>query len=124
MDLNDFKNLAEAFQAIAIGLAVIIGGIWAFYRFWSLQEMGRARWELEKLQKSLTERATINVSLFARSETNPGGSGYYIEVAASLTNIGNRTEVLNWSDGGVFTAPVLGRDKGNVVLGELIKTNQ
>lgn len=124
MDLTNFKDLAEGIQSIAIAAAVVIGGIWAIYRFLSLRELGRARVELERLQKSLVERATINVSLSARSQTNPNGNGYYIEVLATLSNVGNRTEVLNWSEGGVHTAPVVGQEKGNVILGDGIETKQ
>ena len=122
MDFTAFKDLAEGIQAIAIAVAVIIGGIWAVYRFWSLRELGRARIDLERLKKAMTERATINVSLSARPQISPDGKEYYIELAALVSNVGNRTEVFDWSEGGVYTAPVVGQHEGNVILGDWIET--
>jgi hypothetical protein len=123
MNLTDFKDLAQGIQSLAVAAAVVAGGIWAIYRFWSLRELDKAKVELERLRKTMTERGTLNISVTARSLSRPNGDGYYIELMASLSNVGNRTEVLNWSDGGVYTAPVEGQAKGNVIFGDWIETN-
>jgi hypothetical protein len=124
MDLTNFKDLAAGIQSIAISVAVVIGGIWAIYRFLSLRELGRARVELKRLQRALAERATLNISLSAHPHTDPNGNGYYIEVAASVSNVGNRTEILNWLEGGIYTAPVIGQKMGNVIFGAWIETKR
>ena len=122
MSITDFKDLADAIQSIVLTLAVVIGGLWTAYRFWSLQEIRKAKAELIGLQKTLTERGTLSISIEANSVKRLDGNGYYINVKASFTNVGNQTEVLKWSEGRVQAALVVGESEGEVIFGDWVET--
>lgn len=105
MTVEDFKNLTEGVQAIAVTLAVVAGGAWACFRFWTLQELRKSKAELEKATRELERRGTLNLSLSAQQITSHS-SGFLLEIHLSVANIGNRTEVLDLERGIIQTARV------------------
>ena len=63
MDFEDFKNLAAGVQSCFVALAVLVGGTWALCRFFLLKDIERARAEVEKSRKELSERGHLQVKL-------------------------------------------------------------
>jgi hypothetical protein len=99
---------------------VVIGGVWALYRFLSLQEIAKARAELEEKRKILTEQGILSVEISTESYPRPKDDGYFIHIRASITNVGNRVETLYWKNSGAYAAPVNQDVAGKVVCGEWI----
>ena len=45
MNTTEFKDIAEAVQSIILSIAVLIGGVWAIYRFLVLKEIDKYRFK-------------------------------------------------------------------------------
>jgi len=124
MSLNDFKTLAEGIQAVVFSVAAAVGGAWALYRFRALLELTKARSEIEKLRleneslsRTLVQRGNLNISLTATPLTHPTTGVSWMSVVASVKNVGNRPELLDWDSGHVRIALVLGFQEERPVLG-------
>jgi len=106
VDYEKFTKIASGIQALVVATAVIIGGVWTLYTFGSLQQVEKAKTELEKMHRSLLERGilaiTVQPSQIKRSET----SKRYILVNVVIQNSGNRTEVIDWSKSGLRVTKV------------------
>lgn len=124
MNLTQFKELAEAAQSIAVAIAVLAGGIWALFRFWSLGEVRKSKVEIEHLRKSLLERGTLNISIAAEIMRNSDDTDpLYLRVDVTMTNVGNRSEALDWTNGAAHTSRVTGHVNGTVTLADWIETS-
>jgi hypothetical protein len=119
VDLNDLKNLAEAFQALAVGTAVLTGGVWALYRFRMLNELGRANAELEQLRTTLERRSTLNVVLETGSVWPQPDGSRWVQVTARIHNVGTRSEVVLWERAGIRRAAVTGMTPERPQLGDI-----
>jgi hypothetical protein len=119
MTLADFKDLTEAIQALVVTAAVLAGGVWALYRFWSLKELDKAKAELQKISHEIERSGTLNFSLTARPiHPREGIPGYFVQVDVLITNVGRKTEALDLAQGFLYTAPVIGAAKNTVDFGE------
>ncbi len=106
--LDDLKNWAEIIQIMVVVLAILIGGSWTLYRFISLNEIGKARTELEKekadLEKTRKEsnlvdppRAVLDVDLSADTMEMKEDLAYFIAITVTMKNKGTRQTVLDFS---------------------------
>lgn len=114
MSLADFSTLADAIQSILIGLAVIIGGVWALFRFWSLREAEKANAELKALKKSLEERPTFKVVIEASRLGATGKFPTQLLTKIVVYNLGNRSDVIDWSQSRLLVSKVARFEGGKV----------
>ena len=121
MSLEDFKNLAAGIQSVSVALAVLIGGAWALFRFFSLKEVKKATTELEKTKRELQQRGHLQIEMQATQMFSSVCAEKYINVSLKVSNVGNRTEVIRWLDSKLGAAPVRMGTSGEVQLGEQIR---
>lgn len=95
MTYTEFGDLASAIQSLIITAAVLVGGGWALFRFFSLRSIDQARTELEAARRTLRERGVVEVTLDANQITSD--FGHLIAVVVTLKNVGSGTEVIDWS---------------------------
>lgn len=129
-----FKNIAQGVQAIAIVVAIVIGGIWALYQFRTLRaidkayadldksraEVEKTRVDVERIQQLLLDRGVINISCkpyYYETEN----SIRYIGLNLVVENCGTRHEVINWTESIYLAAPVITNPDGSIGKGEIIK---
>jgi len=121
VDYEKFTKIASGIQALVVATAVIIGGVWTLYTFGSLQQVEKAKTELEKMHRSLLERGilaiTVQPSQIKRSET----SKRYILVNVVIQNSGNRTEVIDWSKSGLRVTKVDAGRGGGLAYEQALK---
>lgn len=117
MTPNDWKDLATTIQAFGVVAAVIIGGIWALFRYRVLNEEARATAELARLRYQLERRATVRLML----ETNVlhTAKGCVLRVSVEIENSGTKPEIIDWSKAGVRSALVEEFKDGSPVLAPL-----
>ena len=120
MGLEDFKNLAAGIQSLLVGLAVLIGGGWALFRFFSLREVKKATAELEKMKRDLQQRGHLQIEMKASQIFSSDYIEKYINVSLLISNVGNRSEVIRWLDSKFSASPVSRGVNGEVKLGEPI----
>ena len=72
MTLAEWKELANIFQAVAVGIAVLAGGGWTLFQYFSLRSIQHAqaslektRIELEREHRALQERGIVDIALEA-----------------------------------------------------------
>lgn len=126
MTLGELKELANVFQSVAVGVAVLVGGGWALFRYFSLRSIQRAqadlektRVELERARRTLQERGIIEIALEAKQMFL--GNDYLIGVCVTLRNTGSGTEVLDWSQSFITAEKVICESDGSVGFsGDLI----
>lgn len=112
MTWAEAKDLAAIVQSLAIAAATVIGGGWALFRFLSLQSIRKARLDLERAKRELSERGTLQVTLHA--EPAAAELGRFINLRATLSNVGNRSEVIDWNKSSVSARLVEGVADGVV----------
>lgn len=119
MTLTEWKEVANIFQAIAVGIAVLVGGGWTLFRYFSLRSIQHAqaslektRIELERERRALQERGIIEIALEA--EQMFLGNDYLIGVNVTLKNTGSGTEVLDWSKSLMTAQKVICKSDGSV----------
>jgi hypothetical protein len=122
MSTDTFVKLASAIQALAVALALIIGGIWALFRFRFLRELDRARAELDHLRQQLRTKATITMSLHATPMPAAEGLGRTVLVQLDIKNVGNAPTTLNWSEARLKSARVVGFKDEVLVLRDWVTT--
>jgi hypothetical protein len=115
--ISTIKDVAAAFQSIAVAGAIIIGGLWALFRFRALNEIERARAELNQLRRSLQQQASVNVSIVVTVMPNTRSSTRCASIVVSLKNIGSQPEIINWASMSVRSAPMIGFENSSPVLG-------
>ncbi|NKB35876.1 MAG: hypothetical protein GKR93_01730 [Gammaproteobacteria bacterium] len=98
MSIEEFRNLAQGIQAIAICLGVIIGGGWALYQFTVLRSVNRAKAELEKLSNDLKSSRSVKVNLSPRLLGDPDEGEAFIAVEVVVTNDGSLIEHIDWKE--------------------------
>jgi hypothetical protein len=113
-----FKNLAAAIQSLIIALGVLVGGIWALYRFRTLKTIEKAQAELERAKRELASRGILEVRLEASQLTSTDGFGGYIHLLMTLKNVGSGTEVIRWSDSRIEAALVMRNEDDELNLEE------
>jgi hypothetical protein len=103
LTFEEFKNLSSSIQSISIAIAVLVGGFWALYRFFSLKSIETASLELEKSKKELTSQAVLDVRMNA--EAVPSMKGAAI-INITIRNIGSKDETIDTVASTVYLAVV------------------
>lgn len=93
MSIEEFKHLASALQAIAISLAVIVGGFWTLYRFFSLQSIEKALAEVEKLKKEISAHGVLEITIVA---SIPEAVSNALILNILVKNVGTQKETIEW----------------------------
>lgn len=105
--LADWQLLASTFQGFAAGAAVLVGAIWALFRFWSLREIAQAKLKLEKDYRELKERQpVINLTMKAEQVCMQGGNSFFITALVTAKNNGTNIARIAYEDDpplGVFS---------------------
>lgn len=97
--LADWRLLANIFQGFATGIAVLVGSIWAVFRFWSLREIAQAKVKLEKDQRELNERQPIiDLTMKAEQAVVQNGDSYFITAQVTAKNNGSKIARLVYED--------------------------
>jgi len=119
MALEELKDLANALQSLAVAVAVLVGGGWALFRYFSLRAIQHAkaglektRLELERARRTLNERGIIEITLEA--EQMLIGNDHLIGVYVELRNTGNGTEIVDWSSSFIGAKKVICESDGSV----------
>ena len=125
----ELKELAYIVQSLAIAVAVLVGGGWALFRYFSLRSIQHAQAALEKTQveiertrRTLEERGLIQIKLEA--EQIFLSNDYLIVACATLRNIGNGVEIIDWSQSLMRVEKVIIKSDGSIgfsgkyILGE------
>ena len=94
MTLDHFKDLSAGLESLAIVVATLLGGGWAVYQFFSLRALDKAKLDLEKAKKDLVERGVLVIDL--ATESFSGDGGYLLHVQATIRNVGNLPETIDW----------------------------
>jgi hypothetical protein len=118
MRFESFKNLADGIQALMIALGVLVGGVWALIRFWSLRSIETARAELEKAHRELVSRGFLEVQLHASQLNDAHRGTMYINLLLEIRNVGTGTEVIRWEDSKISAALVTLDEQGQVELSD------
>jgi hypothetical protein len=101
-----FRDWAAGAQSIAVVLAVMGGAIWTLFTFTALGSAARAR-------RDLHQQAVVNISTKAVQVTLPEHDRFGIAVEATLTNVGNRNVLLDFSkQAPIVITPVHFDDEG------------
>ena len=111
MSFEDYNNFASAIQSLIIAISIIIGGIWAIFRCFSLRALKKAKSEVEKLKKELQERAILNVQINFEILGSLNNRNKSICLTLNLTNEGNRKEVIDLSKSRVLASHITQTDE-------------
>ena len=105
MTFEEFKNVSSAIQSISIAIAVLVGGFWALYRFFSLKSIETATLELEKSKKELSSQAVLDVNMNAEAVPSMDGAAI---INITIRNIGSKDETIDTVTSVVYLAVVDG----------------
>ncbi len=89
MSLTDWEQLAKIVQGFATGVAIIVGALWALFRFWSLREVKQVKLRLEQQQRELQEQPVLDLTMRAEQVT-VDDDGHYVTVTVVAKNNGNQ----------------------------------
>lgn len=106
MNLEDWGRIATIVQSFAFVLAVMIGGIWAVFRFRAMNELTRSKLELSRIQKELEQRSRVQLHLSTEVIQGAVEVGSVILATVTLSNVGNRGAVIDVGDTFMFVASV------------------
>lgn len=96
MNAEDFKNIAEAIQAIAVTTALIVGGVWSLFTFRALQSKRKAQLELDEAERRIRGMAVVNVDLQIEPVQSPTPNTHLVHVIATIHNCGSRNTVISF----------------------------
>ena len=94
------KNLASAFQATVVTIAIIVGGIWTLITFNLL--------DLPRLRQELFRQAQVDIVIDAHHEARDGRN--LIAATVSISNQGRRNALLDYRDTTTFSVRKIGLD--------------
>lgn len=117
MTISEFKDLASAIQSLLVGIALLIGGIWALYRFRSLREAARAEAELKSKERGLRDTVLLNVTLDTEVTSGESNPSRFVVLTAKVTNPGNEPEIIDWSASDLNVYPVVTGANGQARFG-------
>ncbi|WP_438404315.1 hypothetical protein [Aeromonas hydrophila] len=103
MTILEIKNLAAAFQSISLVIAIVIGGGWALFQFFSMRNIEKAQAELKKLQHETNVHGVIELSIIAKYLSSYED---LVVIKVSLKNIGVNPECINLKKSQVVLAPI------------------
>ncbi len=84
------RNNWQARQNIVFLIAAITAGAWGIFVYQVFDERGRARAELEEINRRINIKAVVEVRIDASQEKVPGSEDRFINAIVTVTNKGNR----------------------------------
>jgi hypothetical protein len=117
MDYEKFNKITSGIQALVLAFAVIVGGCWTLWTFSSLQQVEKAKTEVEQLRRSLRERGVLVITLRPSQIKTADASTHYVLVDVEVVNQGNSSEVIDWTQGGLRVTKVHKDDHGSLAFG-------
>ena len=90
MSLTDLEHLAKIFQGFATGAAIVIGAIWALFRFWSLREIKQVKLRIEQQQRELQEQPVLDLTMMTEQVAVEGDDCHYVTVTVLVKNNGTQ----------------------------------
>jgi len=117
---EQLKNKSEAIKNIVFAAAVVIGGVWTLYTFWSLQSSHRAAAELEELNSRIFRQPVLQIEFNIEQKSLINDASNYLSGYVYIKNIGKRNALLKFKDGNPpFSATEVTFDSsGEPVLGK------
>jgi hypothetical protein len=93
---DQLKDFASIFKDVIFTLGIIIGGIWAYFKFRKLNIYKESILKIEELKKKLKEQPIVKTSIEASLKTL--GNDRYILGEIIMINSGNRNTFLEFCD--------------------------
>jgi hypothetical protein len=118
MKPSDLPGMAASLQSLAVTLAILIGGLWALFRFRVLRELDKARIELQRLNAEIERKLSLTLSLDVQvAIVDETASECYLIVNVVFHNAGTHVEVIDWTKSELRTGRVIEFDP-TPILGE------
>jgi len=117
---EQLKNKTEAIKNIVISTAVVIGGAWTLYTFWSLQSSTRATAELEELNSRIFRQPVLQIDFNIKQVSLTNDRNNYLAGSVNIKNIGKKNALMKFQNNNPpFTASeVTFEISGELVLGK------
>ena len=112
MTMEEINFLMSAIESLAVSLAALGGGVWAWYKFGELREKSRA--EAKIRESELTQRKTemeicvkedeanvgaaIEISIRASRQSLPNDSSRYVSAIVEIENKGRKNTRLEYGE--------------------------
>ncbi|CAK3102944.1 conserved hypothetical protein [Vibrio crassostreae] len=117
MTIEEFRNLAQAFQAIFVAIGAIIASCWAVYTFIKLQSVQKAKTELDKLQYEIEKtklevKAVPILALKLEAEKFGSNDNRFIKARLYVENTGSIDEIISWENSKIYATKVDSFDDG------------
>lgn len=103
-DHERLKNLAASFQSVAVGLAVVGGGVWTAFTFSALRSRDKALAELEESERKIRGEAVVTISFPDRPVTHVVSGGTAVTLNARMENHGTRTTAVSFPESALRVA--------------------
>ncbi len=94
--IDHLRDFANFFKDIIFTLGIIIGGIWAYFKFRKLNVYKESILKIEELEKKLKEQPIVQTSIEASFKIL--GNDKYIIGEVLMINSGNRNTFLDFND--------------------------
>jgi hypothetical protein len=123
-DAERFKNLSDGFKNIAVAFAVVVGGTWTAYTFWSLKsaEIAQLDYDQKKERRPAievdlkTDLIDAEVDNYNDPKLRPRNQ-LLIQVTASIKNSGNYPALIDLSNESVVVSRLnSGTGDGNAAV--------
>ena len=117
---EQLKNKSEAIKNIVVAAAVVIGGAWTLYTFWSLQSSHKAAAELEELNTRIFRQPVLQIEFNIEQKSLANDPSNYLTGYVYIKNIGKRNAMLKFkNDNPPFSATQVSFDSsGEPLLGK------
>jgi hypothetical protein len=112
MNLERIKDLTGIAQNLLISLAVVVGGVWTIFMFWTERPDRKA-------EREAFARPIINVEVTAEQIDMDDNGGLYVFAVAKLKNHGNLTGVIDLKATPPFRISRIAFSGERVAVGEL-----
>jgi hypothetical protein len=96
IQIDQLKDYASIFKDVIFTLGIIIGGIWAYFKFRKLNVYKESILKIEELEKKLKEQPIVKTSVEATLKIL--GNDRYILGEIIMINSGNRNTFLEFHD--------------------------
>jgi hypothetical protein len=99
MDSEKFKNIATGLQSVITCVAIIVGGVWAYYTFRVLGSSTKAQAEIQLLQQQALEQPNLSISISSSYIHEKSKAKYTALIIVELKNEGKRA--VEYRDAGI-----------------------
>jgi hypothetical protein len=100
------KNIAETIQAYVVAGAIILGGGWTLFQFTALNQLQRAKLELENLQPK--DALSVKIQVEQLGATNQPERAVHISI--EFANAGDAETILDFSTPPIILSKVISDD--------------